>query len=98
MNLVEVIDQLVEEKGLDKTLIQSIICEGMAAAYQKKFPEVEFLVEYDNNSSDLLVYSMKTVVSSVKDEDKEVSLRKARAVLASAELGQTIPVPFDGTI
>ena len=39
MKLSQVIEELVEEKGLDRTILSSIICEGMLAAYKKKYPD-----------------------------------------------------------
>src|SRR5262249_377382 len=38
------------------------------------------------------------VVATVEDEDFEISLRKARAINAKAETGETILVPFEGKI
>ena len=40
MKLSGVIEELEKEKGLDRTILSSIICEGMLAAYQNKFPDL----------------------------------------------------------
>ena len=98
MNLLEVIDQLVDEKGLDKSLLQSIICEGMLAAYQKRFPDVDFVVDYVPEADSLSIQANKTVVSSPEDEDLEISLRKARAIRPKSELGDIVMAPFTGKI
>lgn len=98
MNLLDVVDQLVDERGLDKATLQSIICEGMLAAYKKRFPDIDLVVDYDTEAGDLIVRANKLVVSNVEDEDTQVSLRKARSIRSSAELGETVPVPFDGKI
>lgn len=98
MNLLDVVDQLVDERGLDKATLQSIICEGMLAAYKKRFPDIDLVVDYDTEAGDLIVRANKLVVSNVEDEDTQVSLRKARSIRSSAELGEAVPVPFDGKI
>ncbi|MFC1845658.1 NusA N-terminal domain-containing protein [Candidatus Dependentiae bacterium] len=54
------IDQLVEEKGLERSTLSSIICEGMVAAYQKKFPEVEFQAHYDKKTDEVSIVSKKS--------------------------------------
>ena len=41
MNLTDVIQELVEERDLDRSTLASIIKEGMLAGYEKKYPELE---------------------------------------------------------
>ncbi len=98
VNLNDVINQLVEEKGLDRNLLNAIICEGMLAAYKKKFPDFDLRVDYDKKTGDLETKIKKIVVSSVDDEDREISLRKAKNIDSKAEAGNEIWVPFEGSI
>lgn len=98
MKLSEVIEELVEERGLDRTVLSDIVAQGMLAAYQKKYPNLVFEASYDRKNDDINIKVQKTIVSSVQDEDTEISLRKARNFDESAEIGQTIFVPFDGKI
>lgn len=98
MKLSQVIEELVEEKDLDRGALSAIVCEGMLAAYKKKYPELELSTAY-NKANDLIdVLIAKTVVQNVQDEDIEISLRKARAVDPNAALGDILQVPFDGAI
>ncbi len=98
MKLSLVIDELVEERGLDRDLLSDIICEGMLAAYQKKHPEFELSVEHNKKTDDLEVRVKKLVVSSVQDDEVEISLRRARNINPKTKLGDEVRVPFDGGI
>ncbi len=98
MRLSLVIEELVEERGLDRAVLSNIICEGMLSAYNKKYPEVEFSVIHNKKTDEIEVFSKKTVVSNPEDEDKQISLRKARAINPKAELDQEILVPFSEPI
>ncbi len=98
MKLSLVIDELVEERGLDRELLSTVICEGMLAAYEKKYPELTFSVEHNKKTDELEVKVEKRVVSSVQDEDIEISLRKARNIDPKTELGGEVWVQFDGKI
>lgn len=98
MRLTEVIDELVEERGLDKDILSGIVCEGMLAAYTKKYPDLTLSVEFDKKTNEMVILIEKEVVNTVEDEDRQISLRKAKAIDAKAELGSTIKVPFDGKI
>lgn len=93
-----VIDELVEEKGLDRSLLSSIICEGILAAYQKKYPELVLNVVHDKKSDEIAVTVQKKVVANVEDPDKEISLKKAHFVDKKIDLGGDLWLPFDGTI
>lgn len=101
MRLTDVIDELVEERGLDKDTLSTIVCEGMLAAYSKRYPELTLRVDFDKKTGEMLILIEKEVVNSaddVEDEDFQITLRKAKAIDEKAELGQKIWVPFDGKI
>lgn len=98
MDLFSVIDELVEERGLDKGTLGEIVCEGMLAAYQRKYPDYQFKVDYDQKTGQMHVLIEKLVTSPVEDEDTQISLKKARNINSKAELGETVWVPFEGPI
>lgn len=98
MNLSDVIEGLVEERGLDREKIVSVICDGMKAAFVKKFPQTNFAVSFNKKSGSLEVFSEKNVVASVTDEEKEISLRKSKSINPDAQIGDVIMVPFDEPI
>ncbi len=98
MNLSSVIEDLVEERGLDKEKIIGIVCDGIRSAYVKKFPEIDIEVTYNRKSGALDVFAKKNIVASIESHDKEVSLRKARSINPSCGLGEAILVPFEEPI
>ena len=98
MKLFEVIEALVEERGLDKEILTTIVCEGMLAAFQKRYPEAMLSVRFDKKTGELVTEVEKEVVAQVADEATQISLRKARAVHANAEIGERGLFPFDGSI
>jgi len=98
VKLSMVIDQLVEEKGLERSVLSSIICEGMLAAYQKKHPDIEFQAQYDKKTDEVIILSKKTIVSSVQDPGKEISVRKALFIDKKLKEGDEVWLPFEGTI
>lgn len=98
MKLSHVIEELVEERGLDRTVLADIITEGMVAAYQKKFPDQEFQARYNKKTDDIDIYVQKKVAVQVEDEDQEISLRKSRFLDSKAEVGDSVWVPFEDKI
>jgi N utilization substance protein A len=98
VKLADVIDELVEERGLKKESLGAIVCEGMLAAYQRKYPDLVLKAEEDPVTGDLVVLVQKTVVASVEDEYSQISLNKARNIDKNAALDDQIWLPFEGTI
>jgi N utilization substance protein A len=94
VNLTDVIEGLVEERGLGREEVISIVCEGMRAAYAKKFPNLEIATVYNKKTGQVEVFAQKTVVSSVENDDAEISLRRARTIDPDAKRGSVVPVPI----
>ncbi|MEX2438098.1 MAG: NusA N-terminal domain-containing protein, partial [Candidatus Babeliales bacterium] len=98
MKLGQVIEELIEERGLERSVLNQIVCEGMLAAYQKRYPDFIFEVSLDKDTGDLLVTIEKEVVSAVDDEDRQISLRKARNINKKQDVGDKMWIPFEGPI
>lgn len=98
MNLIDVINEIVDEKGLDKNVLGQIICEGILAGFEKKYPTSEFKVDYDKKNGQIEVKIKRDVVAAVEDEINEISLRKAKTFNPDAALDDEIWVPFEEKI
>jgi len=98
VKLSAVIEELVEEKGLDRSTLAQIISEGLLAAYKKKYPDVEIKINLNKKSDEIEVLVEKEVVSTVSDEDKQISLRKARSINPDINLAEKIDIPFEKPI
>ncbi len=89
-----VIDELVSEKGLDRATLSSIMCEGILAAYKKRYPDLDIVVEYNKKTDEIEAFIKKNVVQAVQNEETEISIRKARAIKDDIAIGETIEAPF----
>lgn len=98
VNLTDVINTLVDERGLEREKIIEIVCEGVLAAYMKRYPDLDLAVEFNQKIGSAEIFIQKEVVRSVKDEDKEISVRRAKVFDTKASVGDTVKVPFEGKI
>lgn len=98
MNLSQVIEELVEERELDRATLSAIVCEGMLAAYKKRYPDLDLQAIYNEKTDQIDILINKTVVTTVEDDDLQISTRKAKAYRADVAPGDIIQVPFDGPI
>jgi N utilization substance protein A len=96
--LYKVIAELVDEKGLDQALLQNIICEGIHAAYLKKYPDLVLRVTVNKKTESLLVESEKTVVAAVQNPLSEIATKKAATVKKGLEVGDKVWLPFEEPI
>ena len=98
MRLTDVIEELIEEKGIERSILNSVICEGMLAAYKKKYPDLALQVETDKKTGEIKVTIEKEIVSSVQDETSQISLKKARYINKNLKKGDKVWIPFEGKI
>ncbi len=96
--LYKVIAELVDEKGLDQASLQGIICEGILAAYLKKYPDAILRVIINKKTETLQVEAEKTIVSSVENPMLEISLKKAASLQKNSAIGDKIWMPFEEPI
>jgi N utilization substance protein A len=89
-----VIEELVQERGLDRSTLSEVVSEGMLAAYKKKYPHLDIYAQYNKKTDEIDITINKTVVSTVNDEQTEISLRKARAVNENVSVGDMITLPL----
>lgn len=97
MNIQEVIQEFVAEKGLDFQVLTGIAAEGILAAYQKKYPHL-MLRAIINDKDGFLVEIEKKVVSRPTDNEQEISLTRAKNINKNAVVDELIWVPFEGKI
>lgn len=83
------IDQIAEEKGIDKKIILETIELALAAAYRKDYgtPDQNIVVKFDAETGDIKVYDQKTVVEAL-DEEME---KKAREYVLLADAQKENP-------
>lgn len=98
MRLSAVIEELVEERGLDKDTLNNIISEGMLAAYQKKYPQLSLRAHYDKVADDVAIEVEKHVVATVEDDAGQISSRKAHHIDKNLKPGDVVWLPFEGSI
>jgi transcription termination/antitermination protein NusA len=98
VKLSDVIEELVEERGLDRAVLGSIVCEGILAAYKKRYPDLILKAEHNKKTDEVDVLVEKKVVPTVEDEDSQISVRKARFVSEKLSEGDEVWLPFDGKI
>ncbi len=98
MNLSDVIEDLVEERGLDREKVIEIVQQGVLAAFQKKFPDVELNATFNRKLGSVEIFAKKEVVTSVHNNEKEISLRRAKVFNPKIKVGKTISVPFEDKI
>jgi transcription termination/antitermination protein NusA len=94
VKLVDVIEELVGERGLSRETLRSIVATGLLAAYEKKYPGLVLRAEVDKNTGDVGIEVEKDVASQVEDDEVEISIKKARFINKDISVGDRIWVPL----
>lgn len=92
------LDQLVEEKGLDRDDLFTAIETALLAAYKKNFKENEnAIVEINRKSGAITLKSQKLVVEKISDPNTEISLENAKIYNKKANLGEFIEIELNAS-
>ena len=93
--LIQMADLLAHEKGLDKTAILSAMEEGISKAGRSKYgPEYDIRTHIDPSDGSIEMVRVMTIVETVEDEFKEISLTEARKSDKFAKVGDLVTDPL----
>lgn len=87
------LDELEEERKIDKGTFVTTLETALTAAYKKMYGEAKSaMVKLVPEKSTIRIYSYKTIVDEVEDPDKEISLADARLIKKSYKVGDIVTV------
>lgn len=87
------LDELEQERKIDKETFIQTLETALTSAYKKMYGEAKSaMVKLYPERNTIKIYSYKTVVEEVEDEDKEISLAEARLQKKSFKVGDIVAV------
>lgn len=87
----QALNDLEEQKGINKDYFIEALESALTSAYKKNFGEAKSaFVKLNPEKNTIKVYSYKTVVNEVLDNDKEISLAEAKTIKKSYKVGDLI--------
>lgn len=87
---MKALEAIVEEKKVDKKIVVESMEQAMAAAYKKEMGVPNVTAKVDPVTGDIRLYSHRTVVEEVNNEETEISLEEAQKIVEGIELGEVI--------
>jgi N utilization substance protein A len=95
-DMSEAIRQLSQDKGISEDAILKTIEDTLKAAYKKKYGTTEnAVVKFNDDLSDVEIYSRKVIVEDVEDPVLELDLREALTLSPECEVGDEIDILID---
>lgn len=97
-NLKHTIDQIVKEKGIDKSVVLEALEQAVLTAANKKFRNTRDLeAHYNPEIGEVELFEFVTVVDEVQDSYKEIDLEEAREEDPDVEIGDSIGMKMDAS-
>lgn len=91
--MAEAIRQLIQEKGYTEYSVRQIIERALKAAYKKTYGTDEnAIVKFEDDMSDVSIYSRKVVVEQVTNPVREIELAEALKYSSELEEGDEIDI------
>jgi N utilization substance protein A len=96
--MAEAIRQLTQEKGVTEESIKKTIEGALKAAYKRKFNTSDnAVVKFNDDMSDVSIYSRKVIMDGVYDPVTEIELEEALELSPDCEVGDEIDILLDPT-
>lgn len=90
-DLYTAIAQIAAERGIPREAVLSSVQQALTSVYKKNAnSEEDARVELDQNTGEMQVVVVKTVVEDVTDEDLQISLDEAKEIAPAVVLGDEI--------
>jgi len=88
------ITQLSAERNLPKEIVLAALESALASAYKKSMSALEqdIVAKVDPESGEINFYVQKSVVESVANPDREISINEARKIRATAQLSDIMNI------
>jgi len=94
--MAEAIHALIAEKGYSEESVKQTIESALKAAYKRTYGTAEnAIVRFEDDMSDVSIYSRKTVVDGVYDPVVEIELEDAKKLSEDCEIGDEIDILED---
>ncbi|MGL4985862.1 MAG: transcription termination factor NusA [Treponemataceae bacterium] len=94
--MAEAVRQLIQEKGMSEEQVLKTIETTLKAAYKRTFGTNEnAVVKFNDDLSDVLIYSRKVIVDGVYDPVIEIELEEALELSPDCEEGDEIDILVD---
>lgn len=97
-SVLEAIQMLAKERGIDEEELLQAVESGIVAAFKKEFNDQtksNVQAEIDRETGEIFVYKLVDVVEEVFDEDTEISLEAALQMDSECEIGDQIEVGIE---
>jgi len=92
-NILNAIEVLSKEKGIDRDFLIDAIEESLKAASQKYFGEGEKVEAYfDRGKGEVKVHVKKKDVNEVKEPTKEIHIEQAKKMFGDVKIGQEVEI------
>ena len=94
--MADAIRQLIQEKGYSEDSVRQTIERALKAAYKRTYGTDEnAVVKFNEDMSDVSIYSRKVVVDGVYDPVRELELEEAKELSEDIEEGDEIDILVD---
>ncbi len=100
--LLQVIDAIAREKGIERSNIIAFIEEAILTSARKQYIEKDIVTKFNEEKGEIELFEYKKVVEKVEDPNREIPIEEAKKldpeVMEGDELGFKIPAKNLGRI
>ncbi|MBI4640458.1 MAG: transcription termination/antitermination protein NusA [Candidatus Tectomicrobia bacterium] len=94
--LMQIIDQIGREKGIDRETLSEAVKAAYVSAFKKGFGKSENIeATFNSVSGNIELFSRKVIVEKVSNKETEITLEDALQLTPTAQIGTEVAVPLE---
>jgi N utilization substance protein A len=98
ISIKHAIEQIVKEKGIDRSVVIEAMEQAVLTAANKKYRNTRDLeARYNPDTGEVELFEFVTVVEEVQDSYKEIDLEEAREIDPEVEIGDSLGEKLDAS-
>lgn len=98
INIKHAIEQIVKEKGIDRSIVIEAMEQAVLQAANKKYRNTRDLeAHYNFDTGEVELFEFVTVVEEVQDSYKEIDLEEAKEIDPEVEIGDSLGEKLDAS-
>jgi len=98
VNLNQIIDQVVKDKGIDRSVLVEALESAVLSAANKKYRNTRDLeAHYNDDLGEVELFEFVTVVEEVEDSYREIGLEEAREADPEVEFGDSLGMKLESS-
>ena len=95
-NIKRIVDQVSQDKGIDREILIKALEEALKYAAKKKYgDQIDIEIQYDSEQGEIEAFQFKEVAEVIEDPNLQITLEEGRKLDSECQIGDSLGLKMD---